>query len=399
VEPTKKKSLKKSLRHRAILLVRTSSILKVFLFFLCVFFFSSYIVYLIERHQNPQFASYFDCLYYMMVTVATVGYGDKVPITTPGRLVAMAMMVFGVALMGTITGRIASFLMERQMKEENGLLSFEGLKDHLVICGWKREMASVIYEILANHPSLDSSMIVLVNKIPPDQINDLRSDPLLKGIHYVHGDFIEERDLVRAGVKTASRVIVVADYLTEGNLQQIDSKTVMAVMTIKNLNKRAFVCAEILDTKFAKYLQLSHCDEIFLSREFSRSMLAFASIGVGLSHIVRSLVSKDSGASITTLALPEMLIGKTYGDLQRHVEAQRNGTLIGVLENTGNVVTRKKEALREAQKNPDIASIIPELKVVKTLTANNPIINPPAEYVLKKFSMGILISGSTVMSA
>jgi len=36
----------------------------------------------------------------MMVTVATVGYGDKVPITTPGRLVAMLMMVFGVAILG-----------------------------------------------------------------------------------------------------------------------------------------------------------------------------------------------------------------------------------------------------------------------------------------------------------
>jgi voltage-gated potassium channel len=345
------------------------------------------------------FPTYFDSLYYMMVTIATVGYGDKVPITFSGRLVAMAMMVFGVALLGTITGRIASFLMERQMKEENGLLSFERLKEHFVICGWKREMNHVLYEILANHPSLDSSMIVLINKASHEDMDTLRNDPLLKGVHYVHGDFIEERDLVRAGIKTAARVLVVSDYLTEGNLQQIDSKTVMAVMTIKNLNRKAYVCAEILDTKFEKYLQISHCDEILLSRQFSRSMLAFASIGVGMSHIVRSLLTKESGARIETLAFPDSFVGKTYGELCAFAASGKKGILIGILENTGNIVSRKQEALREAQKNPNIAQIIPELKTVKTLTANNPVINPPVDYQIKKHSVGIVIAGSTVCAA
>jgi voltage-gated potassium channel len=386
------------LRQAAIVL-RTSAMLKIFLFFLAVFFTSSFVIYIIERPTNPQFTTYFDSLYYMMVTVATVGYGDKVPITTPGRLVAMLMMVFGVAILGTVTGGIASFFMERQMKEENGLLNFERLRDHFVICGWKREMNAVVREILANHPALDSSMIVLVNKASHEDIDALRNDPVVKGFHYVHGDFIEERDLVRAGIRTAGRVLVLSDYLTEGNLQQIDSKTVMAVMTIKNLNKRAYVCAEILDTKFEKYLQISHCDEILLSRQFSRSMLAFASVGVGMSHIVRALLSQESGARIGTVALPESLAGRTYGDLCEYVTREKKGVCIGLLENTGNILTRKKEALREVQKNPNIAEAVPDLKMVKTLTANDPVINPPAQYQIKKNSLGIVIAGSTTVAA
>lgn len=394
--PHKKKS--KRLK-RFVLIWRTSAMFKIVLFLLAVFFFSSWVVYIMEHRANPMFSTYFDSLYYMMVTIATVGYGDKVPITFHGRLVAMAMMVFGVALLGAITGRIASFLMERQMKEENGLLSFERLKGHFVICGWKREMNHALYDILANHPSLDASMIVLVNKASHEEMDALRNDPRLKGMHYVHGDFIEERDLVRAGIKTASRALVVSDYLTDGDLQEIDSKTVMAVMTIKNLNKKAYVCAEILDTKFEKYLQLSHCDEILLSRQFSRSMLAFASVGVGMSHIVRSLITKESGARIATLAFPETFVGRTYGDLCAFAAAEGKGTVIGLLENTGNILSRKQEALREAQKNPNITGIIPELKTVKTLTANDPVINPPAHYRIKKHSMGIVIEGSTICAA
>ncbi|MCU1476668.1 MAG: hypothetical protein JWQ64_1361 [Subtercola sp.] len=54
-----------------------------------------------------------DALWWAIVTVTTVGYGDYVPITTQGRLVAAGLMLSGVALIGTITGTLASFLGER----------------------------------------------------------------------------------------------------------------------------------------------------------------------------------------------------------------------------------------------------------------------------------------------
>jgi voltage-gated potassium channel len=384
-------------RHFSILL-QTSIAFKLIVIFVLVFFLSAFVVYVIEKKQNPQFGSYFESLYWTMVTVATVGYGDKVPITTYGRLVAMFMMVFGVASLGTVTGQIASFLMERQMKAEKGLLSFEGEKNHFIICGWKREMNNILYEVLDNHPGLDPADIVLVNRASPEEVGGVQNDPRLRGIRYVNGDFIEERDLLRAGIKHAERVLVMADYLEEGDLQQIDSKTVMAVMTIKNLNKKAYVCAEILDTKYEKYLQLSHCDEILLSRDFSRSMLASASLGLGLSHVVRALLSKEGGAGMTTRDFPASYLGKTYKELKTHFEAQKAVVLIGLLENTGNILTRKKEALREAQKNPNISDIIPELKTVKALSANVPVLNPPGEYSIKKFTKAICIVGSAVGS-
>ncbi|MGB7566866.1 MAG: ion channel [Chitinivibrionales bacterium] len=389
---------KRKIWRRFTILLQTSIAFKLIAIFVLVFFLSAFVVYLIERNQNPQFGSYFESLYWTMVTVATVGYGDKVPITTPGRLVAMLIMVFGVASLGTVTGQIASFLMERQMKAEKGLLSYEKEKNHFIICGWKREMNNVLYEVLGNNPGCDPGSIVLVNRASPDEVSKVQNDPRLRGIRYVNGDYIEERDLLRAGITQAERVLVMADYLDEGDLQQIDSKTVMAVMTIKNLNKKAYVCAEILDTKYEKYLQLSHCDEILLSRDFSRSMLASASLGLGISHVVRALLSKERGAGMTTRDVPASFLGKTYNDLKAYFDAQKKEMLIGLLENTGNILTRKKEALREAQKNPNITEIIPELKTVKALSANVPVLNPPGGYSIKKFTKAICIVGSTVES-
>ena len=50
-----------------------------------------------------------DALWWSVVTVATVGYGDRFPVTTEGRLVAVVLMAVGVGLFGTLSGLAASW--------------------------------------------------------------------------------------------------------------------------------------------------------------------------------------------------------------------------------------------------------------------------------------------------
>jgi voltage-gated potassium channel len=384
------RSRSKNLRR---LLRRSGPGLKVVLLFLAVLFLSSLLVFAIEYRRGGGFDSYFDSLWWTVVTISTVGYGDRVPDSVPGRLVAIATMMVGVAMMGVVTGRVASFLMERQMKAEKGLLNLQHMKNHFLICGWKQEMNDVLQAILANNPDVPPEEVVLLNKAPQEEVDAVRSDPRFDGILTVHGDPMEERDLLRAGIRSAAKVLILADFYTPGNLQQLDSKTVMAVMTIKNLNRRAYVCAELLDTKFEKYLQLSHCEEVLLSRDFSRAMLASASSGTGLTHVVRELLGKDDGGWIETLAVPSSHVGRSYGELKLLLEKQRGAQLIGLLENTGNINDRKREALADAQKNPDISKLIPDLKAIKDLEANKPVINPPSDYPVSAYSRGIVIRG------
>ncbi|MBD3314742.1 MAG: transporter, partial [Chitinivibrionales bacterium] len=355
--------------------------------------------FLVERRVNEGFPTFFDSLWWTIVTISTVGYGERVPLTFWGRIGALATIFVGMAVMGTVTGRIASFLMERQMKEENGALDYHRLKGHFVVCGWKREMNRVLHQILDADECFSPVSTVLLNRAPTESITDIRNDPRLKGIRYVNGDLMEERDLIRAGIKGATRVLVLADHLTEGDLRQIDSKTVMAVMSIKNLNKNAYVCAELLDTKYEKYLRLSHCDEILSSREFVRAVTACAASGTGLSHVLQALISGTNGGCLETVKIPDSFIGKTYAALREYFFYEEHRQLIGLLENTGNIMARKREALRDAQKNPDISSLVPKLKEVKSLTANEPVINPPADYMIRRYTRGIVITGPEKGSA
>ena len=88
---------------------------------LLVFLLSSLGVLFFEYGANQGFASMWDAVWWTLVTAATVGYGDKVPLTTGGRLVAVLVMLLGIGLLGMITGRIASWLVAWKIKEGSGL--------------------------------------------------------------------------------------------------------------------------------------------------------------------------------------------------------------------------------------------------------------------------------------
>jgi voltage-gated potassium channel len=47
------------------------------------------------------------------VSITTVGYGDVVPVTAPGRVIAVGLMIGGIALLGVVTATIASWIVER----------------------------------------------------------------------------------------------------------------------------------------------------------------------------------------------------------------------------------------------------------------------------------------------
>jgi len=58
-----------------------------------------------------------DAIWWAFVTITTVGYGDKFPVTGEGRIIAAFLMVTGVALFGTFTGFIAAWFMGEKSKD------------------------------------------------------------------------------------------------------------------------------------------------------------------------------------------------------------------------------------------------------------------------------------------
>ena len=72
-------------------------------------FFGSLVAYYAEHPTNPEFATFGDALWWGIVTLTTVGYGDIVPKTATGRWAAVCIMVTGIAVLGVLAGSLSSF--------------------------------------------------------------------------------------------------------------------------------------------------------------------------------------------------------------------------------------------------------------------------------------------------
>jgi voltage-gated potassium channel len=68
----------------------------------------------VERGQRGStIESFGDALWWAITTVTTVGYGDEFPVTARGRVIAVGLMLAGIALLGVVTATLASWLLQR----------------------------------------------------------------------------------------------------------------------------------------------------------------------------------------------------------------------------------------------------------------------------------------------
>ena len=79
---------------------------------------ASLVAYRAEHPTNPEFATIGDALWWGIVTLTTVGYGDVVPITARGRWAAVTIMITGIAVLGTLAGTLASFFRGNEVASE-----------------------------------------------------------------------------------------------------------------------------------------------------------------------------------------------------------------------------------------------------------------------------------------
>lgn len=358
-------------------------LLGVFLFLLAA---GGFGIYFLERGKNAQFEGIGDGVWWSMVTLTTIGYGDKYPITTAGRVLAAVLMLAGLGLVGTITAKIAATLVERRIREGRGLGEAR-LTDHLVVFGWKTDMLELVEGLLAAQPGLTPDHIVLVNQAGPAANQGLRDR--FPGLGYVNGDPVDPAVLERAGIAQARRALVLADETGGRSGQEIDARTVMTVMNVENLAPEVYTCAEVLERTFVEHLRVARCDEVVLSRDHARAMLLSASAATGMTQLVERLLTPAAG--LATIPVPVSFVGRSFSELAAHLHSESGRLLIGLVENTGHSLVMKRDALRSAQKTEDVAQLLENLRSVGDLVSNRPVLNPPPDYVVLRHALAVVL--------
>ncbi|MCR5285649.1 MAG: NAD-binding protein [Treponema sp.] len=386
----KKKSQRLKHFKRSLLYILKNPLTYLWILLFAIIVLTTLAVYKTETQTESGIETPFDSVWFTLVTVFA-GYYDYCVKSLGGRSAALVQLLIGMAILSVITGKVASVFMNMQMKKDKGLKRLKKMKGHFLLCGWRPGFEKILDSVLNSNPDITPDMIVLVNEAP-DHIEQIRSIGRFKEINYISGDFSDEAVLNKAHIKDAVRALVISDRSKSYSDLEIDSRTVLSVLTMEGINPGLYIAAELIDSKFQKHLEMAHCDEIILTQEYEHSLLATASSGMGYSNVIRALIGDDAETGILIEAIPSAYRGKTCREYKDSL-SEKSGILIGFLLNTGNFHERRKDALREAQKNPDIKKVVDNLKKVKTLKSNEVLLTPKDDFVIQANTKAIFVRG------
>lgn len=273
------------------------------------------LVYYAERNVNPDIATPGDALWWSVVTVTTVGYGDRTPVTTSGRLVGVCLMLTGIGFLGLFTATVASIFIDRLLREGRGLKPV-GTDDHILICGWSDKGRLIVRELRCetNQP------LVVLCDLPERPIEG-------DGITFVRGRPYLEESLRKAGLYGASVAVVLAD---ESEGAPSDARSVLTVLAVESLHPEVYTCVEVLDRENVEHLRRAGADEVLPTNELIGCLLARSSLHPGVIEAVSELSTADEGAEVYVIDVPAGLVGLRFDEALGKLRASSKAILIGV---------------------------------------------------------------------
>ena len=134
----------------------------IFLGYLLLFvpFLVGSLFYLLENETNKEITSYLDAIYWAMVTITTVGYGDITPVTDIGKIIAMFSIIFGVAMISFTTSIMVSAFSERfdELRNIGSIKEVHRMKNVILINGYGH-LGKTIAQKLENSTKYDTAII------------------------------------------------------------------------------------------------------------------------------------------------------------------------------------------------------------------------------------------------
>lgn len=305
-----------------------AALFKIFLIFFGLVVSIGFIVSIIElKNSNTMFNNLFDGIWWSLVTITTVGYGDKFPQTVSGRILAMTLMLTGIGLTTLISGTIASIFVERRIREGKGLQMIKA-KNHIIVCGYNKNIKTVLDGLSYN---AEKKVIVLINNMESSEYELLQSSLPNCELKFVKGDFTQEKPLNMASIKTAQTCIIIPDFNKETGFSNSDEKTILACLTIRSLAPDLHISACIVKQESKTHLVRAHIDDIILQDEFVSFLITSSSYNTGISEAVTTMLDYRSSHALHEIDFPPELIGKSFQEAVSWFLTHKKSVLIGIV--------------------------------------------------------------------
>ena len=261
---------------------------------------SAILFYYAERDRISLGTSF----YWALITMATVGYGDIVPTTMWGRVIAGMAAVFGIAVYTLFISTLADYFMEATVRAAMGLGVLHGKR--ILVVGEGPVCEEAVRELVANGLSEDTGWLRETQpkgKVPVD---------------YVVG-ILDEENLERAGLSSVEHVII---------CYEDDSKSLHATALVKSINKEAHVTVLAKDKATIRILRQMGVEGIVPMSVLGR-LLASTAFEPAVTAFISDATTAKEGVDLTE----EKASGRTIEE----VEEETGSKVIAIVDEEGRV--------------------------------------------------------------
>jgi voltage-gated potassium channel len=278
-----------------------------------------------EGKASNTITSFWDGIWWAVVTIATVGYGDKFPITFSGRVVGLILIIIGFISLSAFTGLIASLFVEDRMKGAKGLKQIR-THNHIVLCGWNNTAHHFLRALVEKN--METIQVCLLMNETPEFYESLESSYPTLSLSFVRGEPTQEDTLKRAGVANADQIIILADHSLEPG--SADDRSIIVANAVHFLVKKDKITVQLINNENKQMLQRIGITRVFVWDDLGAYLLA-DNIADANSLSIFTQLAKSPQVRICTCNIDESFFGKTFAELFDHIRRQESGILIGLI--------------------------------------------------------------------
>eukprot|EP00063_Salmo_salar_P035693 XP_014010528.1 PREDICTED: calcium-activated potassium channel subunit alpha-1-like isoform X2 [Salmo salar] len=252
-----------------------------------------------ENFQNSQSLSYWECVYLLMVTMSTVGYGDVYAKTTLGRLFMVFFILGGLAMFARYVPEIAALILNR--KKYGGSYNSTRGRKHIVVCGHitLESVSNFLKDFLHKDRDDVNVEIVFLHNISPN----LELEALFKRhftqVEFYQGSVLNPHDLARVKIESADACLILANkYCPDPDAE--DASNIMRVISIKNYSPKIRIITQMLQYHNKAHLlnipswNWKEGDDAICLAELKAGFIAQSCLAQGLSTMLANLFSMRS---------------------------------------------------------------------------------------------------------
>ncbi len=326
--------------------------------------------YIAERTTQPGL-DLLDSIWWSMVTMTTVGYGDLYPHTNIGRfLIAYPCMLFGIAIIGYMLGMAAESVFDHISRKKRGLVQITK-ENHIIICNFPSidKLKNITAE-LKLHPAYENSFFVIIS----DSISKLPESLATNEFAFVYGNPISEEVLQKANIKAAAGIFI---FACNPSNSDADAITFAIASVIEQLRqKHSYSCkivAELIQQENLSLLRKANVDGIVTPDGLTDCLLAQEFLYPGIHEIITQIISNKVGSQF--YILDTKLAGHRVEDVQVAVlKHPANLQVIGIIKNGKTILNpAKNECIKEGDKLIMLAESRRDFSIIEQeiLSSNN----------------------------